>query len=44
MIVQDSPPKVVVIGLDGGTFDLIKPWVDAGVLPTFERLMNGGIW
>jgi len=31
--------RVAVIGLDGGTFDLIKPWVDAGYLPTFQKLM-----
>lgn len=36
--------KVVVIGLDGGTFDLIQPWAEAGLLPTFDRLMKEGAW
>lgn len=36
--------KVVIIGLDGGTFDLIKPWVDGGHLPAFQKLMNEGAW
>ncbi len=36
--------RVAVIGLDGGTFDLIKPWVDAGYLPTFQKLMAEGVW
>lgn len=36
--------KVLVIGLDGATWDLIKPWVDNGELPTFKRLMEGGTW
>lgn len=36
--------KVIVVGLDGGTFDLIRPWVAQGRLPTFERLMKEGAW
>ena len=27
--------KVIIIGLDGATWHLIKPWADEGVLPTF---------
>lgn len=34
--------KVMVIGLDGATFDLIRPWAEQGRLPTFQRLMAGG--
>lgn len=34
--------KVLVIGLDGATFDLIKPWVAEGKLPTFKRLIEEG--
>ncbi|CAN5862241.1 alkaline phosphatase family protein [soil metagenome] len=36
------PDKVLVIGLDGATFDLIKPWVAEGALPTLQRLMREG--
>ena len=36
--------KVLVVGLDGATFDLIKPWVRAGKLPTFERIMKQGAY
>jgi predicted AlkP superfamily phosphohydrolase/phosphomutase len=36
--------RVVVIGLDGGTFDLIRPWVETGRLPTFAKLMREGAW
>jgi len=36
--------KVMVVGLDGATFDLIRPWAREGKLPTFERLMEGGCW
>lgn len=34
--------KVLVIGLDGATFDLIKPWAAEGRLPTLARLMREG--
>jgi predicted AlkP superfamily phosphohydrolase/phosphomutase len=34
--------KVLVIGLDGATFDLIKPWVKDGKLPTLKRVMENG--
>lgn len=34
--------RVLVIGLDGATFDLIKPWTEAGLLPTFKRLFEHG--
>jgi predicted AlkP superfamily phosphohydrolase/phosphomutase len=34
--------KVLVIGLDGATFDLIGPWIEAGALPNLQRLMQRG--
>ncbi|AEA46577.1 alkaline phosphatase family protein [Archaeoglobus veneficus] len=36
--------RVIVIGLDGATWDLIKPWADEGELPTFKKLMEDGVW
>ncbi len=39
---QERPHRVLVIGLDGATFDLIKPWAAAGYLPTLKRLMQEG--
>lgn len=36
--------KVLIIGLDGSTFDLIKPWVAEGYLPNFKRLMAEAVW
>ena len=35
--------KIVILGLDGATFDLILPWVQAGKLPHMARLLNTGI-
>jgi len=34
--------KVICIGLDGATFDLIKPFIAQGKLPTFKKLMDSG--
>jgi len=34
--------KVLVVGLDGATFDLIKPWAAEGRLPTLARLLREG--
>lgn len=36
--------RLVVVGLDGATFDLIEPWVAAGDLPNLGRLMAEGSW
>jgi predicted AlkP superfamily phosphohydrolase/phosphomutase len=41
---QNKNKKVVVIGFDGATFDLIKPWAEQGELPNFARLMNEGAY
>ncbi len=37
-------PRVMVIGLDGATFDLIRPWAQQGKLPTFAKIMEEGCW
>jgi predicted AlkP superfamily phosphohydrolase/phosphomutase len=34
--------KLLVIGFDGATFDLIEPFVKKGVLPHFSRVLPGG--
>jgi len=34
--------KLIVIGLDGATFDLIKPWADDGHLPVLKGLLDTG--
>jgi predicted AlkP superfamily phosphohydrolase/phosphomutase len=36
--------KVLVIGLDGVTFDLLGPWIESGELPTLQRLVRQGAW
>jgi predicted AlkP superfamily phosphohydrolase/phosphomutase len=34
--------KVLIIGLDAATFDLIDPWITAGALPNLSRLVANG--
>lgn len=36
--------KLVVIGWDAATWDLLTPWVEAGELPNLARLMARGSW
>lgn len=36
--------KILLLGLDGATFDLILPWAQAGLLPTLSHLMREGAW
>lgn len=35
--------RVFIVGWDGATFDLIKPWVAEGKLPNIAKIMNGGV-
>ena len=36
--------KVLIVGLDGATWRLFQPWVDAGRLPNLQALMARGSW
>jgi predicted AlkP superfamily phosphohydrolase/phosphomutase len=40
----DMPARLLIIGLDGATFDLIEPWAAGGDLPVLEQLMDEGAW
>lgn len=35
--------KVLVIGFDGATFDLLNPWIKDGQLPIFAQLIDNGV-
>ncbi len=39
-----TQPKILIVGLDGATLDLILPWADEGLLPTFAHIMSAGSW
>jgi len=36
--------KLLIVGLDGATWDIVGPWADAGKLPFFKRLREEGAW
>lgn len=38
-----KPSHVFIIGLDGATFDLVRPWMIAGHLPNLARLHIQGV-
>ncbi len=41
---EDLDARVLVIGLDGATLDLIRPWAAEGRLTELGRLMQEGAW
>lgn len=36
--------KIVVIGVDGATLDLMESWMDEGKLPTFAKIREQGVY
>lgn len=38
------PCRVIMIGLDGATFDLLLPWTQDGKLPALSRILEEGAW
>lgn len=36
--------RVILVGLDGATFDLLGPWIDEGLLPNLAKLQMQGTW
>ena len=40
-MIQSSPsvPRVLVVGLDGATYELLVPWAESGLMPNLARLM-----
>jgi len=38
-----NTPKLLIVGLDSATLDLINPWIQQGLLPNLARLVQGGV-
>ncbi|MCI4626025.1 MAG: alkaline phosphatase family protein [Candidatus Magnetoovum sp. WYHC-5] len=36
--------KIIIIAIDGATFDIILPMLEKGELPNFSKIMSGGVW
>lgn len=37
------PPKTIVIGIDGGNFELVEKWIASGELPNIAKIVRQGI-
>lgn len=37
-------PRVIIIGLDGGTFDLLNPLMSEGIMPALTRIRDASAW
>ena len=35
---------LLIIGLDGATWDLLDPWIERGCLPNLGRIRRHGTW
>ncbi len=44
MTKPSTKPRLILFGIDAATFDVIKPAVEAGKLPTIGRMMKEGSW
>ena len=42
-MMQSKRKKVILIGLDGGTFDIIKPYIEEGEMPVLKNLIDTGV-
>ncbi|MBI5392778.1 alkaline phosphatase family protein [Candidatus Woesearchaeota archaeon] len=43
-IKNNEKNRVLIIGLDGSTFDLLMPWIQENKLPTINTLFKKGVW
>jgi len=41
---MSSQKKVIIVGVDGGTFDLIDRFIEEGHLPFIKRMKDEGVW
>ncbi len=39
---SSKKPKVIVLGMDGITFDIAEQWIEEGKLPNFKRIIDEG--
>jgi len=40
----DFDQRILILGWDGATWDLLRPWAEAGELPALARVMGEGCW
>lgn len=44
MSIHEPAERLLIIGLDGGTWDIFGPLCDLGEMPNLARLRAGGVW
>src|SRR5262245_29573095 len=44
-VLRERPTRtrLLVVGFDGATWDLVQPWIDAGAMPNLARLVGDGV-
>lgn len=35
--------KIIIIGIDGATWDILKPWIEQDELPALKKIMDSGV-
>jgi len=43
-MIENKNSRLIILGLDGATLDLIEPWAEQGKLPHMAKLMKEGCW
>jgi predicted AlkP superfamily phosphohydrolase/phosphomutase len=43
-VLDSSRDRVIIIGLDGGTFRFLQPLMADGHMPNLKRLVEEGAW
>lgn len=41
---MSSRSRIFVIGIDGGTWEVLKPRLEKGLMPNLKKLMDAGTW
>jgi predicted AlkP superfamily phosphohydrolase/phosphomutase len=40
----DRHKKVILLGLDGATYDVLLPWIEEGIMPNLKKLLETASW
>ncbi|MBS3136877.1 alkaline phosphatase family protein [Candidatus Woesearchaeota archaeon] len=44
VIINNEKNRILIIGLDGSTFNLLMPWLRENKLPTINAILKKGVW
>lgn len=43
-IASPHKKRIIMLCLDGATWDLLDPFIEKGLLPNFQKIKDGGAW